>query len=408
MKYAVLLLMLIVLPAAAEEGGRLSLDAFLKEVRTANPEIAAAAAAAGAASARVRQAWLPMDPVLEFERMYSEGPLGSGAAESAVSLKQEFRNPFKYRLARSAAKEESSYYGGLSGDRASKVLAEAAEAFHGYLLLIRTERLYAENLELLRGFARAAESRYAAGRGSQSDALKAQVELSKGLNLLLTAGQEKETAAARLNALRNRPPGDQVPEPEEAEAKTAPADHRALESAALAGNPYLKAMKARLAVYDSRLSLAKAGYAPDFMLGWRRRSADNAAMDGTWDVSLGLTIPLWFGRNRAEAGEARAERGMALAEYEAARNTLLLDLKAAAVRLDYYARLVELYGGAVLPQAEQALKASQAEYAAGQGSFLDLIDSGRTLVETRREYFEYRAGYSAWQARIKAMIGESI
>ncbi|HOI42827.1 MAG TPA: TolC family protein, partial [Elusimicrobiales bacterium] len=256
--------------------------------------------------------------------------------------------------------------------------------------------------------ARAAESRYAAGRGSQADALKAQVELSKGLNLLLTAGREKETAAARLNALRNRPPGDPVPEPEEAEAETAPADHRALESAALAGNPYLKAMKARLEAYGSRLSLAKAGYAPDFMLGWRRRSADNAAMDGTWDVSLGLTIPLWAGRNRAETGEARAGRGMALAEYEAARNTLLLDLKAAAVRLDYYARLVELYGGSVLPQAEQALKASRAEYEAGQGSFLDLIDSGRTLVETRREYFEYRAGYSAWQARIKAMIGESL
>lgn len=408
MKYAVLFLMLTALPAAAQESGRLSLGVFLKEVRAANPEIAAAAAAAGAAAARVSQAWLPMDPVVEFERMYADGPLGSGAAERAVSLKQEFRNPFKSRLARAAAKDESSYYGGLSGDRANKVLAEAAEAFHGYLLQVRTERLYAENLELLRGFARAAESRYAAGRGSQVDALKAQVELSRALKLLVTAGQRKDTAAARINALRNRPPGDPVPEPEEPEFTPVPVNYAALESAALTGNPYLKALTARAEAYNSRLSLARAGYAPDFMLGWRRRSAGDAAMDGTYDVSLGLTVPLWFGRNRAGIAEARAERGMARAEYEAARNALLLELKAAAVDLDCCARLAGLYEGTMLPQAGQALKAALAGYEAGQSSFLDLVEAGRALLETKREYFEYQADYAVLLARIRMLTGESL
>jgi len=408
MKYAVLFLMIAMLPAAAEEGGRLSLETFLGEVRAANPEMAAAGAAAGAASARVRQAWLPMDPVLEFERMYADGPLGSGAAERTVSLKQEFRNPLKYRLARKAAKDESSYYSGLYGDRTSKIVAEAEKAFQDYILYTRTERLYAENLELLRSFARAAEIRYAAGQGSQSDALKAQLELSRAHRSLITAGQQKTTAAARLNALRNLPPGTPVPAPEEPEFKPVTVDYAGLESAALANNPYLKALRARVKASAGRLSLAKAGYAPDFMLGWRRRSADSAAMDGTYDVSLGLTVPLWFGRNRAEIGESRSDHSMAQAEYDAARNALLLELRTGAVDIDCCAKLVQLYEDTMLPQAEQALKAALAAYEAGRGSFLELIDAGRGLLDTQREYYEYQADYAAQLAAIRAITGEDL
>ena len=406
---AAILLSLALVPAAGAQGeARLELRAYLAEVRAANPEIAAAASLSSAASARVAQAWLPMDPVLEFERMYADGPLGSGAAERAVSLKQEFRNPFKYRLARAAAKGESAYYSGLYGDRASRVLAAAAGAFHDYLLQTRTERLYGENLELLRGLARSAESRYASGQGSQADALKAQVELSRAHRLLITAGQQRATAAARLNALRNLPPGAAVPEPEEPEFKPVKVNYAALESAALANNPYLKALKARAEASARRLSLAKAGYAPDFMLGLRRRSADNAAMDGTYDVSLGLTVPLWFGRNRAEVREAGAEQRAMQAEYDAARNELLVELKAAAADIDCCARLSELYGDTMLPQAEQALKAALAGYEAGQASFTDLVEAGRALLDTKREYFEYQADYAAQLARTEAMTGESL
>lgn len=405
---AAVLLSLALAPAARAQEAPLRLDAYLAEVRAANPEIAAAAAQARAYGEKARQAAVPMDPVLEFERMYADGPLGAGAAERTVSLKQEFRNPLKYRLARAAAKGDGSYYSGLYGDRSNKVLAEATEAFHEYLLQARTERLYAENLELLRSFARSAEGRYAAGQGSQADALKAQVELSRAQRLLITTGQSKAAAAARVNALRNRPPGDPLPEPEEAEFKPVTVNYAALEAAALAGNPYLKALKARAEASDRKVSLARAGYAPDFMVGLRRRSAGDPAMDGTWDASLGLTLPLWFGRNRAEIGEARADRAMAQAEYDSARNALLAELKAAAADIDCCARLAELYEDTMLPQAKQALKAALAGYEAGQSSFLDLVEAGRALLETKREYFEYQADYAGKLARVKAITGESL
>ncbi len=402
------ILFLLAAPAAAGDAPRLELEPYLREVRAANPEISASGAVAAAYEEKVRQAALPMDPVIEFGRMYADGALGSGAAERSIGVKQEFRNPYKYLLRKQAAREESAGYAALRLDKENGVLAEARKAFYDYSLLWNTERIYAENLELLKRYSTIAETRYSVGQGSQSDALKAQVELSKALNMLITASQEKETAAARLNSLRNKPTDTPLGEPAVPEVRPSTADYKALEAAALAHNPWLAALAARTRAAGKKASLARSECLPDFMLGWKRRSSDNPAMDGTYDVSLGLTVPLWFSRTSAGSREGRAERDMAAAEYEAGRNALLLDLKEACVKLDYYARLAELYSGTVLPQAEESLKASEAGYQAGKTDFLDLVDSSRTLLETRRELYEYNAGYAGWQARVKALTGEGL
>jgi len=141
------------------------------------------------------------------------------------------------------------------------------------------------------------------------------------------------------------------------------------------------------------------------MLSWRRRASDDAAMNKTYDVSLGLTVPLWFAKQSAMGREAKAERDMSAAEYEATRNAVLLELKTITVKLDYYRRLTDLYGNTVMPQAEVSLKASEAAYQAGKTDFLDLVDANRTLLETKREYYEYAAAYASWLGQLESLTG---
>ncbi|OGR68679.1 MAG: hypothetical protein A2081_03825 [Elusimicrobia bacterium GWC2_61_19] len=392
----------------AEETPRLGLKAYLQEVRSGNPEIAAAGALSKAYSAKVRQAWLPEDPQIEFERMYADGALGSGAKERNILIRQPLRNPYKMHLQKGAAAAEDDYYSASREDRINRTLAEAKAAFYDYALAWQDERVYDENLELIKKLARLAETRYSVNQGSQSDAIKAQVELSKAMNRVITARQEKETAAARMNTLRGRHPGAALAEPEPFAVIPSTPDYQHLESSALAKNPYLAAMAYRLKAAEKKLSLARAEYAPDFMLSWRRRASDDAAMNGTYDVALGLTVPLWFTKQAAMGREAGAERDMSAAEYEAARNAVLLELKEITVKLDYYRRLTDLYGSTVLPQAEVSLKASEAAYQAGKTDFLDLVDANRTLLETKREYYEYAAAYAAWLGRLESLTGEII
>ena len=403
-----LMLLLLVPAIMAEEAPHLNLKAYLNEVRNNNPEITAVSALSKAYSYKVKQAWLPEDPKIEFERMYADGALGSGAAERNILIRQEFRNPYKMHLQKSAAAAESNYYAGQKEDKINRTLAEAKNAYYEYALAWHHELVYTENLELAKKLSRIAETRYAINQGSQSDAIKAQVELSKAMNMVITAQQEKETTAARVNNLRGKPPGTQLAEPEPFVINSSTFNYTALEATVLAKNPYLAAMAARLKTTEKKLSLARAEYAPDFMLSWRRRASDDAAMNGTYDVSLGLTLPLWFTKQSAMGREAGAERDMSAAEFEAAKNTVLLELKTITVKLDYYRRLTDLYGNTVLPQAEVSLKASEAAYQAGKTDFLDLVDANRTLLETKREYYEYAAAYATWLGSLESLTGESI
>jgi hypothetical protein len=137
-KLSFILIAVMAAAAAAQDTPRLGLREYLAEVRANNPEIAAARALSAAYSQKVKQAWLPADPTLEFERMYAPGALGSGAAERNIMISQEFRNPYKSVLQRDAAKAEREVYSGLSGDKANKVLAEASAAFYYYALLWKT------------------------------------------------------------------------------------------------------------------------------------------------------------------------------------------------------------------------------------------------------------------------------
>jgi hypothetical protein len=86
------------------------------------------------------------------------------------------------------------------------VLSRAKGAYAMLYLSHHAIHIFKENADLMRQFSKVAEARFAAGKASQSDALKAQVELSKMLNELVSLQQEKETNAAMLNTLLNRAP----------------------------------------------------------------------------------------------------------------------------------------------------------------------------------------------------------
>jgi len=389
--------------------GKLELAAVLAELREKNPDLKAAAAVTRAARSRVKQAYLLKDPVIEFERMYT--PSGKSfigdAGERNIAVSQEIENPYKLLLRKNVAKDEHSFYTSLYDAKERELTARAKAVFYEYYMASKAGLIYNETVDVLRGFSKIAEAKYSVGKASQSDAIKAQVELSRMLNMLVTVKQEKETAAAMLNALLDRDTLAPLPEPEELEPSLPGAAYEELRAAALASNPGLKAYAIKSGQAERRLSLSKAEYLPDFMLLYRKRKAPGSEMNNTYDVSLGLTVPLWFSKQRAMVKEAGAEKEMAQAEYKAAQNELASDLREADIKARSSMRLVDLYRGSVIPQAEEALKIAQSGYQAEKADFMDLLDAQRTLLDFRMDYYRYIVDCHTWLARVTELSGET-
>lgn len=186
--------------------GTISLRQVLEIVQRDNPEILAARKRWQAAQKRIAQAATPDKPRLDIERMYA--PAGqsviSGAQEKNLAVTQEIPFPTTLYLQRSRAGKEAEIAEQSYRAKIRDVAARARGAYAMLFLSYKSLEIFEENIEIMRRFSKVAESKYAAGHSTQLDALKAQVELTKMLNMSVELEQEKQINQAMLNALLNR------------------------------------------------------------------------------------------------------------------------------------------------------------------------------------------------------------
>lgn len=394
--------------ATMVSSGTFTLQEVLAIAQKENPEIKAAQQRWEATKSRISQAATPDKPRVDFERMYAprDKNVWLGAEEKNIAVSQEIPFPttlyFMSRRARQEAEQAEAAY------RAKElnVLARVKTAYAMLFLSRHSIHIFEENVQLMRQFAKVAESKYAAGRAQQADALKAQVELSKMLNELVTLEQEKETNAAMLNTLLNRSPEFPLGEPADPKLQNLSHELEELEALAVQARPELR--EAALAIEKSRTSvvLGRSEYLPDIMLQYRRR---NMVMGtDSHDAMVGFSVPLWFWRQGAMVREAKAERDMAKAEYQAMKNMTLFDVKNLLVKAQTARRLIDLYQTSVLPQAEQALKVTEAAYRSDKINFLELLDAVRTWLNFRLEHYEHLAQYEQFVAELERAVGGNL
>lgn len=399
------------LPAAetvAVSSPTLSLDSALDAARRGNPEIRTALKRWDAARERVASEATPDKPRLDIERMYAPSgktPL-NGADEKAVSITQEFPFPTTLYLRGSRASKAAEVSEQVYRAKVREVLAKTRTAYAMLYLSFKSRKLLDENIELMRRFAKVAESKYAAGAVGGSDALKAQVELTKMLNMGVAVDQEKELASAMLNAAMGRPAWERLGAPRDLEPGRLEKAREELEAVAFARRPELRQAVLASELSGTSLSLAKSEFLPDIMLSYRSRK--DPMRGRTSDAVLGLSLPLWFWKPAAMVAEASAEKEMAEAELETARLMTAADLRIAFVRTQTAQRLAESYKTSLLPQAESALSVAESSYQAGKAGFLDLLDAQRSLLNFKLEYYGYLADYEQRVAELERVIGEEL
>lgn len=392
----------------AVSSGSLSLAQVLDAARRENPEIRVALKRWDAARKRIASEATPDKPRLDIERMYAPSgktPL-NGADEKSVSITQEFPFPTTLYLRGSRASKAAEVTEQVYRAKVREVLAKTRTAYAMLYLSFKSRKLLDENIELMRRFAKVAESKFAGGSASESDALKAQVELTKMLNMGVSVDAERELASAMLNAAMGRSAGESLGTPRDLEPGRLEKAREELEAVAFSRRPELRQAVLAAELSRTSLSLAKSEFLPDIMLTYRSRK--DPMRGRTSDAVLGLSVPLWFWKPAAMVAEASAEKEMAEAELEAARLMTAADLRTAFVRAQTAQRLAESYKTSLLPQAESALTVAESGYQAGRTSFLDLLDAQRSLLNFKLEYYQYLADYEQRAAELERVIGEEL
>ncbi len=396
--------------------GSVSVGDLIAHAYAKNPSIVAAREAWKAVVEDYRLATGYPDPELSFT--YFPDPIETrlGPEDWTASLNQKI--PFPGKLARAgevAAAETRIAHIGL--DRTVKeVIANVRLSFHELLYIRQARKVAARNLTLLNHLRKVGETAYAKDRASLMDMVKAQSQVGQLRYDEILLDELEQTEKTRLNGLLNRPPDARIGRLVEEAFQPLAFNLEQLYRLAEANQDEIRTARAMVKRAGAQVDLARFENLPDFKVGVFYGAIGepdvpvrpSEAGRDSLGVQIGITIPLWFEKNRGRIGRAKAEMRKAQAAETASVNNIRTKLHQLFFRLQNANRLVVLYGEDLLPQAMRAMEIAETWYREGQSTFSDFVETQAVYYNFQLSLARAKADYGKFLALLEQLVGQSI
>lgn len=402
-----------------------SISDYLIYASLNNPGLEAAFNRWKAALQKVPQARSLDDPKFTYAYYIKEVETRAGPQRHRFELSQMFpwfgKLSAKGDIALEGANIEKQRY---ESERL-KLFFEVKNAYYEYYYLSRAITTTEEHKRLITHLESVARTNYSAGTTPYGDLIKAQVELGKLEDRLLTLRDLRDPMVAKLNEALNRPFNHSLPFPKAVhEEKTVFTDDQMV-AWLREYNPELKAVDFTIAQEKAAIDLAKKNYFPDLTLGVEYINTNPALEpvpnsetgeiprvkdDGKDPViaKFAINVPIWYNKYRAGEKEARLRHVAALRERSHRENNLVADLKMELYNFRDAERKIDLYRDTLVPKAKQSFNVIQKAFTAGKTDFLDLVDAERTLLEFQLSYERALADRAQRLARLEELVGREI
>jgi outer membrane protein TolC len=395
-------------PVAAP--ARLTLREAIDEALARNPDLLALRQQLEAEVLVPDQERFLMAPMVEAQAV--EWPLDTpnpARAKLMVMASQQLPGRGKRALRVRLAEREAGVTRAALAVREQEIATEVKQAWADALLGRRTAETLRRSADLLRQLADVASAKYAAGRLTQQDVLKALVERSMLEEQIVMANEQARMATVRLNALLGRPPGDPLDLAMDAAGEAALPAAADLERLALERQPELAEADAEIARAEAALALVRRERAPDFVVagGFMVMPDERNA----WTARLGLTWPhAPWARGRIEAMERAAAAALdaARARRRALETRVRQMVHEAWVRADAAGARAALIRTSVVSQALHTMEITRVAYQADRADFLDVIDNQRRLLEAELQWHRAVADRDRAVADLERAVGRDI
>jgi cobalt-zinc-cadmium efflux system outer membrane protein len=390
------------------------LDEIVKEALEKNPLLRAAYQEWQAVLERVPQAKSLPDPMVSYSRFGSSIETRLGPQRNKISLSQSIPFFGKLSLKGKIAERGASVLKEQYNRARAEVILEVKASYYTLYWLDNVIQISQEEKEVLKRLARIAQKKYETGQANQQDVLKAQLEMSKVEDKILGLNQARKAAASELNALLDRSPDSPVGMAKEPEIYPFGEDVETLYQLAEKERPEMRKARRIIEMNEESLKLAKKNYYPDFKIMFDYVDIGGGTTgqieDGrdSWMGSVGINIPIWRGKLHAAEAEAALHLKASQEKYAEVKNETLSRVRTLHFEAETAKDQISLYKYSLLPQAEQAFKASEVSYLAGKVDFLNLLDSERMVLMVKTGYHKAISDYGRSLARLERAVGKEL
>jgi outer membrane protein TolC len=393
------------------------LAALIEEALERNPEIRQSFARYQAALQRLPQVGSLPDPMLNLTQYIRSPETRVGPQTTMLSLSQKF--PWFGKL---SDKEKIAAKGAaatryLYEARRAEIVRQVKLAYHNLGYIDRAIEITEEDLSVLEHYETLAQARYQQGVGLQQAVVKLQAEITRDQNRLEDLKKQRVDAEATLNSLRDVPSRsaiDKVPKPDRPDVDI---DLDELYQVGRNNRPEVQAALLQIEKDEKRIQLARRNYWPDFTVGAGFTNvlgrSDPAGQlippdqngKNIFSFTIGVNIPIRRNKYDAALIEATEDKIASREGYRSIVNSIEASVRSIGFRIETLERQISLFENTLLPQAEQALRSTEAAYSTGTLGVLDLLDSERVLLDVRLGLAKLISDYMKSLAEMEREIG---
>ena len=322
------------------------------------------------------------------------------------TITQEIRFPTKYILQAKAQKHRADSQKSKLDIKRWEVRQQVISFYFAIYSTQKIIQLTRANMQTVREFARVAEKKYAAGESPQGDSMRAHFELTQLELELVHLRQLEESFQNHLKAVVNDPFLKKL-SLFHLKIKTPKFhSHQVANLFALKDSPRIKIQAHLLKEAEYKSSLSKWGSAPDFRFQYQQRISGHPRESRIYSIEM--TFPLWFWKQTSQVSEA-SSRQMAQ-EYLLTDTTqkLIAKVKDLKGRVLTGVKTLNIYETSLIPQAQGAYHSTRAAYRANKTSFLDLIDSERSLYRVQTGFYQSLKQYVDHLSQLEAQLGFTV
>lgn len=355
------------------------------------------------------------NPMLTYSYFLESVETRVGPQNQRISLRQAF--PWFGTLGAKEERATASSRSAWQRFQAEKLALfyRVKAAYLDYYYLGREIDITRENLELLRFWESVVRAKYRVALQDHPDVIKAQVELGKLEDRVETLLQEKEPAASRLRAALDLPTGTALPIPSDIHVDESEIGRDTVLALSMERNPNLRALQHTIESTRANARVANKSSWPNFVVGLDYIETGPAMSAGVPEsgkdpfmVSVGVSLPIWFGANRARKQEAEASMLQAQNRYADQRNQVAKMVDRTLFEHNDALRKVRLYRDGLVPKAQQSLNATYTAYQAGKMDFLSVLDAQRQLLDFQLKFERSLATLAIKRAELEMVAGSDL
>lgn len=398
-----------------------NLPALVDAALTNNPELKSSQARWQMFVNKAKQASSLEDPMFMFklQNLVAREPFSFGGSDpqtaKVIGISQQLPFWGKRAIKQEIASYEAESYKWSIEERKLELTRMVKETYYQIWAIDKFLGIIDKNLNILSDFITIAESKYSVGQGVQQDIYKAGLEKSKMVDMQITLQQQRKSLEANLNYLLYRPGTTPIGPIADFTLPPLTLSADQLKDTAYEKRPQIKSLSSLINKGQAGHRLAQKEFYPDFNLSFEymfREKVDTEMIKdpgyNMFTVGVTFNLPFQQERRRAMLAESTSETSMATEELNALKNTISYNINDTLTQLERRRRLIELYKGGIIPQAEQSLESAVISYRVSKVDFLTLLDGRMNLFTYERELYESQAEYMMKLAQLEAAVGADL